>query len=672
MPYRSPFALRRRPKAPASSGATPAVHVDLRGLDLVSSYDTIQKNRSPYGRNFRLMAQEQADRRVAVSSRKGSGRYLDALSEAVSVQQTSVTGAADQLLGISNNWLAMKFVPTTTGPLTRIDLNLKSNGASGPIIVDIYTNNAGVPGTLLASSGMLNSAILTTASYVPARFVESPTVTSGSTYWVVVHMQDDGTGNYKWTSTTSGTLALTSNTGGLSWVALSFSMNYKAYTSSTAAIVGLARFTPDSSSNKTLTAIGTTMYVGNDLTGAQTSIATSLSSSATDYHFTDADGKIFWVNGFDALKTWDGTTVATISHTSLPVLKYATFHTNRLFGISAAEPNKLVYSEDPGNDDGAGNLWYDAWLATSFIYVPHPKANDPITGIVEYQNNLYIFTRTGKWVLYGSDPGSFTLREATGRKGAVGQNSIYADENYIYFVGPDGIYRFNGSSDELISDRGAYGVQPEFDNFADPRRSYVTKWKRMIRIYYPTSGNGFNNQCLVWHTAFEEWMLDTDTYVSRALPWTDGDDPDNMVEASSTSTALFYGEQDYNNYGKAIDFEYHCKYDSFGNPAMKKRLQKFYPLLEGEDHDYVTQIGIDKDRENLPSYSNFALTAGGAKIGQFKIGDGTDLGMINQFKPSRVRTTGFAYYWQIRVKRDAIDNPIRFVGYVITYRGKRL
>jgi len=672
MPFRSTFANRRRVKAPATQSATPEVKLDLRGLDLVSSYDTIVKGRTPFAHDFRLFAQEAEDRRVAVSSRKGSSKYLTPVGQAVSVQNISTAGASDQLIGISDKWLAMKFIPTSTAPLTRIDLNLKSNNASGPLIVEIYNDSSGSPGTLLASSGILNSSITSSAAYVAARFVEAPSLTSGSSYWVVVHMQDDGSGNYIWTSTTALTTAMTSNSGGLSWTATTFGLNYTAYQSATSSILGLARFTPDTSSNKTLVPIGTGMYVGNDVAGTMSTIATSLSVNATNYYFDEADGKIFWVNGFDNPKYWDGTTVTTMTFTNLPVLKLMCFHQNLMFGISATEPNKLVYSEAPGNDDGAGNLWYNAWLSTSFIYIPHPKANDPITAIVPFQNNLYIFTRTGKWTLFGSDPGSFALREATGHKGAVSQNAVYADENYIYFVAPDGIYRFNGSSDEKISDTGTYGIQPEFSDMGNLNNCFVTKWKGLIRIYYTPSGGSYNSKCLLWHTTFEEWMIDNDSYTRFALPLTDGDDPDALLEASSTSPAVHYGEVGYDNMGKAIDFEYDCNYDNFGNPAQKKRIQRFYPLLEGEDHDYTVQVGIDKDRENNPVYSDFALTATGPKIGHFQIGDGTELGSFNQFSPRRLRTTGFAYYWQIRIKRKAINNPIRFVGYVMTFKGKRL
>ena len=207
---------------------------------------------------------------------------------------------------------------------------------------------------------------------------------------------------------------------------------------------------------------------------------------------------------------------------------------------------------------------------------------------------------------------------------------------------------------------------------ADVDKAFVTKWKRHIRFYYPSSGSPVNNRCLIWNTVLEEWMMDTDAYVSHALPWTDGNDAYELIEASSTAPTLYYTEKESNNVGKAIDFEYDCNADSMGNPAQRKRIVRFIPLLEGEGRDYPVEVGVDKDRENLPRWVTYPLTVGGATIGSFNIGDGTKIGRIVEFEPKRIRIPGYAYYWQVRVKRKAINNPVQFIGYVLSIRAKRL
>lgn len=814
MPYASAFSQKTKNKPPTNQDRVPRAlkypitRVDWRGLDITSPYDAIKGNRATFGHDFRIYAEESDSRNVSVSSRKGSGPYIPALSSAVDQQNTTTTGAADKPVGLLTEWKAMKFTAGVTGPLVKVGLNLKKTTSSaGPIVIKIYTNSSGKPGTLIAESGILNSAITTSYAYVNAHFIEAPTVTSGQVYWIVAYIQDDGASTYSWSSNTTTTLALTSNSTGTSWSSTIYSLNFKTYVCSTALIKGGVRFAPTTSVNKTVIPIGTTLYSADDVTGALTAILTGQSSSATQYYFAYADNKLFWVNGFNDLTTWDGSSITsnsnlatngtfeanvtgwtggtgttvtrdtgagnfrtgvagmklvgsggnhavatfpmtyekgkqytltmyvkgtasqtvtpraqgvlgpavtltggwdlltytfiatsggaatygvesgtnnatiyvddvdlrwtgiqTITHSQLPILSNLLFHKNLLIGQSAADPNKLIWSEAPGNDDGAGAFWYNAYLSTSFIYVPTSKASDPITALASFQDNLYIFSRSGKWTLYGSDPGSFTLRQATGKKGCVGQNALFVDENNMYFAAPDGLYRFNGSKDDIISTL----VQSEFASIANINNICTTKWKRQIRFYYSASGSPVNNSCLLWHTVFEEMTKDTDTFVSYAIPFTDGDDADQLVELSSVAPRATYAEVDYNNHGKAIDFIYYCKNDSMGIPAMRKRLTRFFPLLEGDGGNYPVQVGVDKDMEDETRYVNYSLKQGAALIGQFAVGDGTLIEKNIQFKPTRFRISGYAYYWQVRVKRRAINNRVRFIGYVLAIRTKRL
>lgn len=669
MPFVSPFSRRKAVPAPKANRGVPIVRLDWRGLDLTSPYDVVKDNRSPYAKNFRIYNEVSDTRRVSITSRKGAGEYLVPVGETLDQSNTSTTGAQDATVGIQSDWKAMKFVAGATGPLTKVELNIRAiNSSAGPVIVRIHADNGGAPGTLLADSGILSSDIDETYAYVPTRFVEAPTVTNGQTYWIVAYMQDDGNGTYQWANNTASTLALTSDSLGLGWLSTSYSLNFKTYVSSTAKAKGIARYAPTNSNNTTVIAIGDNIYTANDNTGVLTSISSSQDSRATNVYFTYADDKLFWVNGYNQVQTWDGTTVGTVTHSQLPVLKLGTFHKNRFFGISASDPNKLIFSEEPGNDDGAGNLWYNAYLSTSFIYIPSPKASDPITAIIPFQDSLYIFTRTKKYVLAGSDPGSFSVRQAMGSKGAVSQNAVYADENYIYFGADDGIYRFNGAKDEIISDM----IQTEYADIANPQDMFITKWKRIIRIFYPRSGESSNSRSLLWHTTYEEWMMDTDVHVSMAVPWTDGNDDNQLVEVSSKAPTAYFAEQDDNNLGKQIDFLYYCKYDALGNPAQRKRIVKFFPLLEGDGSDYTVSVGVDKDRQNTTRYNDLDLSVGGALIGHFRIGDGTTLARIVEFKPTRIRISGYAHYWQVRVQHKAINNPVQFIGYVLSIRAKRL
>lgn len=806
MPAASRFSARRVNAAPSSRTYPMEVIHDMRGLDMTSPYDLIEKGRSPYAKNFRLYAEDEDSRRIVVSTRKGQGEYIPPIDETVNITNTSTTGAADQAIGVVANTRAMPFTPSSGGRLTRMELNLRTGTGLGPITVSIHSDNAGAVGPMIAETTILSSGIISTYAYVAAKFIEAPLLVSGTQYWMYAHVQDDGRDGYEWSSNTATALSKVSNAGIAGLTSTAYSLNFKAYLSSDMKTKGGTRFAKPFGQNRTIAAYGTSMYMFDDVAKTATVIDSNLDAQATNYYYSFADSKVFWVNGYNNLRAWDGTTIATnadqmtngtfevntngwtatgggtgnaitrdtvehhtgvasmkiaatsgtrsaqylmtitkgvqykisywakgasgttqvtfpvatqtstavtmtgawtlveaviapqtadtafriqatadifiddvvvkatgievITDPELPILSLFTFHKDRAWGVSAADPNKIVFSENPGNpsDQPASNQWYYNWRSVSFVYVPVPKAADAITGIVPFQDVLKVFTYTNKYDLYGSDLASLTLRQSTGSKGAVSQNSIIADESYVYFAANDGFYRHNGSSDELISDK----VQSEFDSISYPKNITAAKYKRQIRFYYGSHQSPYNTDCLLYHTTFEEWQHDTEVYVDSAVYFADGDDDRRLVEFSSFVPAIYNAEQDYNSMGKAIDFEYRMKYDAMGGPAQRKRILKYFPLIQGVDRSFVVSVDMDKDFADNPIDNQVILTSQGAVWGAFTWGDGTLWGSASSFKPVKLRYPGYAFYWQMRISRKGANTPVFFFGVQYSYKPKRL
>lgn len=366
-----------------------------------------------------------------------------------------------------------------------------------------------------------------------------------------------------------------------------------------------------------------------------------------------------------------------IIDSQLPILSDVLFHKDRVWGVVADDPNKLVFSENPGNPayDPTGvtpttarEQWYYEWLSVSYWYVPRPHNGSPITKIVSFQDSLTIFTQDNKYVLSGYDRGSLNLRQATGNKGALSRRGVINDENSIYFVSADGLYEYNGSKDDKLSSL----VSPLIDGC--PRKNEITPilWKNQVRFYMASSGSTVNDICLIYDKDMQEMLLDTGTYVNRAVYYNDADDDDQLVEFSSQVPASYVAEQSYHSLGAPIDFEYRFKYDSMGTPMQRKRLKRFYPILQGVDNTFNLQLAMDKDFEDSPRIKEQLLTTNGAKLGQFKLGDGTLLGGDKSFKPKRQSYSGYANYWQLRVKRKGVNNRVALVGAQFSYKTKRL
>lgn len=371
-----------------------------------------------------------------------------------------------------------------------------------------------------------------------------------------------------------------------------------------------------------------------------------------------------------------------ITDTELPVLSQVTSHKDRLFGVVAADKSRFVWSESPGNPTAttdpstgaqtattASSQWYNEWKSTSFYYAPNPNSPSPITSLQSFQDSLFVFTADGKYVYSGYDTGSFILRESTGFAGAVSAKSVCITKNFMYFVGKDGFWQFDGTKDKKISEP----IEPLFRAMTSREDVTVAEWQNQVRFYIQESGSAYNNACVIYHEGLDELQYDTDTWIQQAIPYDDADDSNQLIEVSSLVPTMYIAEQEYSHLGMPIDFEYRLSYTSLKSPAQKKRIKKFFPLLQGVDTSFPLIVGLDRDFEDSPRTKIVNLTVDGGTFGQdHEFGDGLEFGGGTSFKQYRLRFSGYGNYWQIRVSRKAVNNRVALVGAQFSYKMKRI
>jgi hypothetical protein len=622
-------------------------HYDFSGgLDTYSANEVIEPKYSPYLRNCRNTS------RNTIKTRNGAGFYSVPLGETQDISQTSVTGASTQSFGLVN-YAATGFSPGVSGRLTKIDLNLKttSPAGTGPVIVEIRNASGGDPGsTILATSSISSASVTGTAAYLSARFIEAPQLTAFASYWIIVYVQDNGTNTYLWTSTTNLPGARLSTDSGLTWTGQTFQLNFKSYISTDSPVLGLTRFYRSTPSATTILWHGTNGYTINDGTGATTSFKSGLSASATDYYTAFAQDVMYYVNGFDAPRQYDLTTDSAVAG-SPGISKFVALHKNRLFFVSASDPTKIIFS-----DEGA----YTTYQSTSFLYVPAPKSTDPITAIVSFQDNLYIFTRKKKWVLFGNTLANFILREAAGKQGATSQNSVVVYGNYIFFCNDVGAYQFNGTADKQLSIR----IVDDYQAIADKTKIHGRVWKDAYYIFNPAAGSGVNNQALIYDLLFNSWFYDTNQYITRSVILDGpGDTTNQLLLGSSVVGAVYYAETQTSDLGKAIAFEFRTKYNSFGDPSRAKRVKRFYPQFKTASTGFNLTLTYDKDFNNAPQAVATTVSTGATIPLYGTAVYGTDVyGAAGLIKP-REQISGKFFYLQYRFSRTGVDNSIELLGY---------
>lgn len=655
-----------KPKAPAARAPKVNTILNYSGLDALNPHDMIETGRSPFAHDFRIYDSNSDSRKVQITTRRGSGLYTDVFGETEDDTDTDTTGASLTDVDTLLNWRAVKFTPANSGRLTKVELNIKRNTGFAPLIVEIYNEDW----VKIADSSILEENITESLSYQPAHFIEAPSVDGVSDYYIVTYIQDDGSGAYQLSTNTASETAYQSNSGIAGFEAADYAINFKTYVSPDLVEKGLYRFNQEGGTNLTMVVYpgedNDILYAVDDSDGTFDIVDDTLDLDATEYSFDVMDGKLFYVNAYDDLRAWDGTTVETITDTELPILKYIRVYKDRLWGVVADEQNKIVFSEAPGNPSSSpvDEQWYYHWLSTSFMYQPAPKVADPIMALVPFQDVLKVLTTGNKIDIYGYDYDTFSAQQNADTKGTLSPSTA-TDGTFLYTVGKEGIIRHNGTSGVIITTN----VQPIYDAIQDKSKINIAYWNNTLRVYF---GSGAADQILIYDIIRDEWMRDTETWAKRGVAFNDADDDSQLAESSSLIGRIMFAETGYSALGKAIDFVYWTKYESLGAPANRKRIIKFFPLFEPADRDFRIDVSMDRDMQNLPLKKQVFLTVSGAEWGGFNWNDGTTWGSNTAFIAPRLRFPGYAYYYQTRISRRAINNQVKFYGTQYSYKMKRL
>lgn len=307
------FNSVRTSRPPSGSKLQGGSVLDLRGLDLTTPVDAIQNGRTPFAKNFRLYAQQADSRQVAVSSRKGQGYIMEAVGQTEEYFEDTTGGASTVEVGIIEGVQGVRFQAGSTNRITRIDVKPSDpdGGVTGTLLVEIWSDNDGVPSKKLAVSSINSGSIGDTSAWLPARFVKAVQMVDNDYYWVIVRMQDDGVGKYTLDTTTDYAGYATDSTI-QNFAVQSYGINIKVYGTPSGVFKGGYRYLRDNGDNVTVVAYGTSLYYldGDTLE----LIVSGLSSDAEHYSFASADNKLFWANGYDDLTWWDGTFLATNSN----------------------------------------------------------------------------------------------------------------------------------------------------------------------------------------------------------------------------------------------------------------------------------------------------------------------------------------------------------------------
>jgi hypothetical protein len=605
------------------------------------------------------------------ATRQGADFFSVPIGETTNTSQTSVTGAGTFNFN-TTTWWAKKLTATATGRLTSIEANLKNPGtATGTVVLALYSDNSGTPGVELFRTTVANNAITNTASYLKARSITCPDITSGSVYWVIGFVQDGGTNSYQITTTTTATTGQISTNSGTTWNATSLDFNVKLNTAPATPVKGHIRIKRPGGTNYTFMAVDTVLYSVNETTGVTTSIDTNIGVASTYVRFAFVNDCLYYVDGTQKPRKYDFTTSSSVA-TAPENASNLIVHKVYIIYQSANDPNKS-FSTDPGS--------YDTFTGDSFAqYVPASRSADTPRAYARLNGNLYYITRNSKYVLYGAEPATFHTDSAICQKGTFTQESITSDESNVFLASDDGIYQFNGAEEKNLT----VDVLDWWTALTNKSNTVLELYNNRLYVYYTPIGQAQNSACRIYNLLYGIWESeDTRTYVSSVSARFD--ENNYLITGSNRVGMLMLSEQasnDSNNMGEPLTYELRTSYSPtigsfYHNPVNGSQLKRcnFYrPHFDTITGNYTIQMAYAFDYSEQPQYANISLSGGGVRFNTgVTFNSGAVFGGYNQVNPMDTAPTipGEFRRLQIRYKHYAAREPVAFDGHVLSIHSQR-
>ena len=168
--------------------------------------------------------------------------------------------------------------------------------------------------------------------------------------------------------------------------------------------------------------------------------------------------------------------------------RYPTMHKQMLFCFNSGVDLLSTLRWSNVND-------YEAWTPTD-IFEINAGDGDEGTAIVSSMSEMFLFKNRSIHSLRGTEKGSPQWEALDKNVGCAGPMALAADKNTIYHVNEQGIYVFNGSEAENISD-ARIPVLWATINQAVLHKAIVETWQNYIWIWVATGASTTNNLLLI-------------------------------------------------------------------------------------------------------------------------------------------------------------------------------
>lgn len=317
------------------------------------------------------------------------------------------------------------------------------------------------------------------------------------------------------------------------------------------------------------------------LTGSKTNIQDFNTGSIRYTIMMNGTQKKYWDGSSTALDLGDGTT---------PLTDIFTVHEGRIFACKGAT---MYYT--------GINLINDWTTPNSAGSITLTRAKGDITGIVNYNDKIIVFTENSMHELYGDSPSNFRLVDVEGEVGCLVHYSIVKANKKLYWHWLDGIYEYNGGTPVKISGK----VDKYFDKVSYSYKNWVTAGSINDTIYFSVPYVTIpNNLLIVYDTREDKWSIETGNFNDFV---TIGN---SVYGLDSTGGILNMKTTEISDNGTAISFDAITKPYLMGTGENRETVSGMSILYKGStDATFNILYSTHPTDENSTSFNNVFTTS---------------------------------------------------------------
>ncbi len=352
-------------------------------------------------------------------------------------------------------------------------------------------------------------------------------------------------------------------------------------------------------------------------------LTTNLPMNSAYFPFTGGGGtdQIYFVNGTNTVKKWDGTTLTSATATGYPTPTWICHFENHLW-MGGAASNRAYYTNS-GADNFSSPGTFPAGNNVDF---PEDTLwGHPYRGAV-----LLVFGRKGVYKVQnfdysGANVGPEVLTTIPDSFGTLSGRTVVQIGYWVYYQRPDGhIMRTNGEYAELVSDI----ISPTIASLNLSQLSLAAAGTVGSYYYLAVTGAGAaqNDTMVVLDTrkagsarSNGGFSIDTGKTASCFVTHPDANSLPQLFygESTTTNATVYQAEIGTSDNGSAIDMDIQTGVHYLGSNFYRKTLDDMLVVADASgDYDLTVSYA---NLSNLASWTDKAvsLDPGGAIWGQF-------------------------------------------------------